>query len=80
MSLPGRATEKVLVHSRDLYNPKFALEDTEIPEGHIYVKDILETSTGSELGNLQFPFINYVLYNILPDDSKEIAAIRRKAS
>ena len=42
-------------------------------------KEVLETLTGPELRDWRFSFINYVLYDILPDDSKEAATIRRKA-
>ena len=32
-----------------------------------------------ELRDWRFPYIDYVLYHILPDDPKEAAAIKRKA-
>jgi len=32
LALPVRATEKVLVYSYDLYCPKFALEDNQMPQ------------------------------------------------
>jgi len=68
LALPAGATEKVVVHSHDLYCPKFTLKDTETPEGDIQVKEVLETSTGLELRDWRFSFIDYVLYSILPDD------------
>ena len=47
-SLAG-ATEKVLAYSHNLYCPKFALEDNQMPTGDIQVKEALETSAGPEL-------------------------------
>jgi len=79
LALPARAIEKILVHSRDLYFLKFALEDNQTPEWSLHVKKVLETSTGSELRDWRFSFIDYILYGILPNNSKETAAIRRKA-
>jgi len=43
LALSAGATEKVLVQSYDLYCLKFAFEDW-----NIQVKEVLETSTGSE--------------------------------
>ena len=42
-------------------------------------KKALEMSTGPELRDWRFIYIDYTLYDILPDDPKEAAAIRRKA-
>ena len=39
---------------------------------------IFETSTDPEPRDWRFPFIYYVLYGILPDNSKEAAVVRRK--
>ena len=33
----------------------------------------------TELRDWRFPYMGYALYDILPDDPKEAAAIRRKA-
>jgi len=79
LALPVGATEKVLVYSHDLYCPKFALEDDQMPTGDLQVKKTLETSVDSELRDWQFPYIDYALHGILPDDPKEATAIRRKA-
>ena len=49
LALPTAATEKVLVHSRDLYCPKFTIKDNQTPEGELQVKVVLETSTGPEI-------------------------------
>jgi len=42
LALPVRATEKILVYSRDLYCCKFALENSRIPRGDLQVKEVLE--------------------------------------
>ena len=66
------ATEKVLVYSYDLYHQKFAFEKSQAPRGDLQVEEVLETLTGPELRNWRFPFIDFVQYNILPDDPKEV--------
>ena len=71
-------TEKVLVHSHDLYSPKFALENSGTPRRDLQVKEVLETSTDPELRNWWFSFIDFILYSILQDDPKDTAAIKRK--
>jgi len=68
-----------VISSRDLYCQKFAFEDSKTPKGDLQVKEILETSTGPEPGDWGFPFINFIIYGILPDDPKEAAAIKWKA-
>jgi len=78
LSLPIGAEERAFVYSRDLYCCKFALEDSKTPRGDLQVKEILETSTSHEPRNWWFPYIDFVLYGILPDDPKEAAIIRRK--
>ena len=40
---------------------------------------VLETSTDPKPRDWRFSFIAFVLYDILSDDSKEAAAIKRKA-
>ena len=69
LALSARVTEKVIVHSGDLYFPKFALEDNQIPEGELQVNEFFKTSTGPKLRDCQFSFIGYVLNDILPNDS-----------
>ena len=80
LAITGGTREKILVHSRDLYCPKFTLEYNQTPERSLQVKEVLETSIGPELRDWRFSFIDYVLYGILPSDSKETAAIRRKTT
>jgi len=78
LALPAGATEEVLVHSHDLYWLKFTLKDSKSPKGDLQVKEVLETSTTPKLRDWQFSFIDFILYNILFDDPKEAAAIKRK--
>jgi len=79
LALSAGVVEKILVDSHDLYCPRFTFEDHQKPTGDCQVKEALETSTGSELRDWRFPYIDYALYDILPDDPKEEVAIRRKA-
>jgi len=79
LALPAGAMEKVLVHSRDLCCPKFALEGNQTPKVDLQVKKVLETPTSLKLRNWRFPFVDFILYDILRDDPKEVAAIKRKA-
>jgi len=48
LALPAGATERVLVHSRNLYCCKFALGDSRTPRRDLQVKELLETSTSLE--------------------------------
>ena len=79
LALPAGATEKVLVYNYNFYYPKFTLEDDQMPTNGLHVKEALETLAGPELKNWRFPYIDYTLYSILPDDLKDAPAIRRKA-
>ena len=71
--------EKIFIHSHDLYCPRIVLEDYPEPTEDRHDKEALESSTGPEPKDWRFPYIDYVLYSILPEDPKEAAAIRRKA-
>jgi len=55
------------------------LEDHQKPTEDRQVKEALETSTGLELRDWRFPYIEFVMYVILPNVPKEAAAIRMKA-
>jgi len=77
--LPAGAMEKVLVYSHDLYCLRFTFEDNQKPTGNLQVKEALETSAGPELRNWRFSYIDYALYDILPDDLKKEAVIKMKA-
>ena len=70
--------EKILIYSHDLYCLRFVLEDYQKPTGDCQVKEALETSTGPKLRDWRLLYIDYTLYDILPNDPKEAAAIRRK--
>ena len=71
--------EKVFVYSHDLYCLRIVLKDYPEPTGDCQAKEVLESSAGPEPRDWRFPYIDYVLYGILPQDTKEAAAIRRKA-
>jgi len=62
-----------------LYYCKFAFEDSRTPRGDVQVKEVLKILTNLEPRDWRFPYIDFVLYGILPDDPKEVVAIRRKA-
>jgi len=63
LAFPTRAREKVLVHKRDLYWPKFTLEDSQTPEGEFQVNEVFETSAGPELrDNLYSSTMSYTTY------------------
>ena len=79
LALPVRATERVLIYSHDLYCCKFVIEDSRTPRGDLQVKEVPETLTSLEPRDWRFPYINFFLYDILPDDHKETTFIRRKA-
>jgi len=61
LALPSRTTEKVLLHSRDLYRLKFTLEDSETPREYLQIKGLLETSIDPEPRDWQFSFVDHVL-------------------
>ena len=79
LALPARAAEKILIYNHDMYCTRFTFEDHQKTTRDLQVKEALETSTGQELRNWRFSYIDYALYGVLPDDPKEVAAIRRKA-
>jgi len=74
VALPARATKRVLIYSRDFYCYKFALEDSKTPRGDLQVKEVLEISTSLEPRDWQFPYIDIVLYDILPNNPKDAAS------
>jgi len=78
LSLPAGATKKVLVYNHDLYCSKFTFEESQTPRGDLQVEEVLETSTGPKLRDWRFLFIDFVLYDIFPDNPMEATAIRRK--
>ena len=78
LALPAGVVEKILAFSRDLYCPRFAFEDHQKPTGDCQIKEALETSAGPEPRDWRFLYIDYALYDILPEEPKEAATIRRK--
>ena len=78
LALPAGAAEKVLIYNHDLYCLKLDLKNDQTPAGNLQVKETLETSTGLELRDWRFSYIDYELYDILPDDPKEATAIKKK--
>ena len=49
LALPPGVVEKIFVYSHDLYCPRFAFEDNQMPTRDLQVKKALETSIGTEL-------------------------------
>jgi len=54
------------------------LEDSKTPKENLQVNEVLETSTSLEPKDWRFSFIDFILYDILLDDPKTVAAIKRK--
>jgi len=69
LALPIDITYHFIVPTRRLVCPKHVLETNEV---HI-------TSIGFEPRDWQFPLIDYALHDILPDDPKKAASIRRRS-
>ena len=78
LALPPGVVEKILVYSHILYCPRVTFANRQKPTGDCQAKEALETSAGPEPWNWRFPYIDCALYDILPNDPKEAAAIKRK--
>jgi len=63
-----------------LYCSRLSFEDHQKMKRDRQVNEAPETSTGPELRDWRFPYIDYALYDILLENPKEAAVIRRKAS
>ena len=50
-----------------------------LPEACLKTNEVHATSTGSEPRDWRFPIIDYALHDILPDDPKDAASIRRRS-
>jgi len=72
LALPAGATERVFIYSRDLYCCKFALEDSKTPREDLQVNEVFGTSTSLKISDWWFPYIDFVIYDMLPDDPKEV--------
>jgi len=79
LALLAGVMEKVHVYSHDLDCPKFTFEESQTPGGDLQVKEVLETLTSLKPRDWRFSYIDFVLYDIMPDDTKEAVAIRWKA-
>ena len=62
LALPAGAMEKVFVYSHNMYCPRTALENHQESKGECQGKEALELSTGPELKDWRFPYIDFVLY------------------
>ena len=69
LALPIDTTYHLTVATWHLVCPKYVLE----------TKDVYVTSMDFEPRDWWFPFIDYALHDILPDDPKEVASIRRRS-
>jgi len=69
LALPIHTTYHFIVATRHLVCPKHVLETNEV---HV-------TSIGFEPRDWWFPLIDYALHDILPDDPKEAASVRRRS-
>lgn len=70
-----------LVLTHDLYCPKSAIEEVRAQTADIQDKgkETFDTSADLELKDWRFPYIDFNLFRILPDATKMVAAIIRKA-
>ena len=78
LDLSAGAAEKVLIYSHDLYCPKLALKNDQISVENLLVRETLEASAGPKLRDWRFSYIDYVLYDIQPDDPIEVDALEEK--
>ena len=75
---PSSRSDRKSTHLQPwLVCPKLALEKDQILAGNLQVKETLETLAGPKLRDWRFSYIDYTLYDILLDDPKEVAAIKR---
>ena len=79
LALSPGVVEKILVYNYNMYCPRVTFEDRQKLIGGCQAKEAFEMSVGPEPRDWRFPYIDYALYGILPNDPKEVAAIRRKA-
>ncbi|XP_020271750.1 uncharacterized protein LOC109846924 [Asparagus officinalis] len=73
LALPPKVEMMIFVMSRELYHPKLPLEDC---SNETTAEIAFATSIELEPRDWWFPYIDYVLYGILPDDSKEMAIVK----
>src|SRR5436190_4831073 len=75
LGLPPGATEKIWIYTHDLFCPDPPYEGIPL----LPSAEALQVAANSINRDWRFPYIDYCLFNILPDDPQEAAAIRRKA-
>ncbi|XP_020263031.1 uncharacterized protein LOC109839009 [Asparagus officinalis] len=73
--LPGAET-MIPVTESELYYSKLPIEES---SDKTMTGEVCTTSMELEFRDWRFPYIDYVVYGILPDNSKKAAAIKRKA-
>src|SRR3954470_16483735 len=74
-ALPPGASEKIWIYTHDLFCPDPPYEGIPL----LPSAEALQASANSINRDWRFPYVDYCLFNILPDDPQEAAAIRRKA-
>ena len=75
LALPPGASEKIWIYTHDLFYPDPPYEWIPL----LPSAEALQISVDSINRDWRFPYIDYCLFNILPDDPQEAAAIRHKA-
>src|SRR3954471_15509493 len=75
LALPPGASEKIWIYTHDLFCPDPPYERVPL----LPSAEALQASANSINRDWRFPYIDYCLFNILPDDPQEAAAIRCKA-
>lgn len=79
LALPGGTSVKVLVFARDLYYQRFTSQQTKDEGANSPPTEVLETSTSKGSRDWRSPIVDYVMYDVRPDDPKKATAIWRKA-
>jgi len=69
LTLPADITSRLIVVTHHLFCPKYDLE----------ISEVHATSTNLKPRDWRFPIIDYTLHDLLPDDPKEAASIRRRS-
>lgn len=78
LSLPSKVEQKVFKASWTLYHPKQAPEINNDAKQSQKNKIVYEVSTSMEPREWQLSFTGFMLYSILPDNSKEATSIKKE--
>lgn len=70
--------QKVLVASRSLYHPKQDFEISKDAKQSLKNNTVCEASTNVESKDWLFPFVDFIIYDILPKDLREATFIKRR--